>query len=101
MKNNLLRNVLDWALATSVLLTVIFFVQFYFRTKEYRTLSGTLQVEMQKYQNNHAVLNVLVTETIEYSKTHSDANLTKILDTLKPAAAPAPAPAAAAKPAGK
>ena len=99
MKNSLLRNVLDWVLATSVLLTVIFFVQFYFRTKESRSLNITMQTEMQKYQNNHAVLNLLVNETVEYSKTHPDANLSRIMDTLKPAAAPAPA--AATKPAGK
>lgn len=99
MKNSLLRNVLDWVLATSVLLTVIFFVQFYFRTKESRSLSFTMQSEMQKYQNNHAVLNLLVGETVEYSKTHPDANLSRILESLKPVAATAPA--AATKPAGK
>ena len=97
MKNSLLRNVLDWVLATSVLLTVIFAVQFYFRTTEYRTLTGTLQAEVQKYQNNHALLNLLVSETVEYSKTHPDPNLTRSLESLKPATASA----AATKPAGK
>ena len=100
MKNSLFRNVLDWVLATSVLLTIIFFVQFYFRTKESRSLSFTMQTEMQKYQNNHAVLNLLVGETVEYSKMHSDPNLARILETLKPAAV-APAPATATKPIGK
>jgi uncharacterized membrane protein len=94
MKNNLLKNVLDWVLLTSVLLTVYFFVQFFFRTKELRTLNTTLQLEMQKYQNNHGILNLLINDTVEYSKTHPDANLARILESVKPA----PGPATAAKP---
>ena len=96
MKSNLLKNVLDWVLATSVLLTVVFFVQFFFRTKELRTMNGTLQVEMQKYQNNHTILNALITDTIEYSRTHPDANLSRILESVKPV--PPPGGAASAKP---
>lgn len=97
MKSNLLKNVLDWVLATGVLLSIIFFVQFYFRTKELRALNITVQTQMAQLQNTRQILTLLVNETAEYNKAHPDANLARILDSVKPA----PAPAAATKPAGK
>ncbi len=96
MKSNLLKNVLDWVLATGVLLSIIFFVQFYFRTKELRELNLTVQTQMAQLQNTRQILNLLVGETAEYSKAHPDANLTRILEGVKPAPVPT-----ASKPAGK
>ncbi|MBC8095810.1 MAG: hypothetical protein H7Y43_08355 [Akkermansiaceae bacterium] len=95
MKSNLLKNVLDWVLATGVLLSLIFSAQFYFRTKELRTLNLTVQAQMAQFQNTRQILNLLASETAEYNKAHPDANLTRILEGVRPAAAPA------AKPAGK
>jgi hypothetical protein len=99
MKSSLLKNVLDWVLATSVLLSIVFSVQFYFRTKELRTMNATLQAEMQKYQNNNGILSALINDTIEYSKAHPDANLSRILESVKPV--PASGPATATKPTAK
>ncbi|MGN6553562.1 MAG: hypothetical protein ACTHLW_07550 [Verrucomicrobiota bacterium] len=82
MKNNLLKNVLDWVLATSVLLSVVFFVQFYFRTKDFRTTQASLQLEMAKYQNNRQMLPLLINDTLEYNKAHPDVNLTRILESI-------------------
>ncbi|HLP75408.1 MAG TPA: hypothetical protein VK327_00700 [Candidatus Paceibacterota bacterium] len=98
MKSNLLKNVLDWVLATGVLLSIIFFVQFYFRTKELRALNITVQTQMAKFQNTRQILQYLVTETEAYNKAHPDANLARILEGVKPAPAPA---ATTTKAAGK
>ena len=103
MKSDLLKNVLDWVLATAVLLSIIFAIQFYFRTKELRRLSNTLQANMAQFQNTQQILNLVASESMEYNKAHPDAALTKILDAaFKPAPVPAAtAPAATTKPVAK
>lgn len=94
MKSNLMKNVLDWVLATGVLLSMIFAAQFYFRTKEQRSLSLIVQQQANQYQQTQQIVNMLMNETYEYSKTHPDVNLTRILDSVKAAPAAAPKPAA-------
>ena len=64
MKNNLLRTVLEWALITSLLLSVYFFVNYYFKSKQQRVFAG----EVQRYQNNHALLQILANEAAVYSR---------------------------------
>lgn len=81
MKNNLLKNVLDWMLATSLLLSIWLFVKYSMQAREFRATQNTLQVEMSAYQNNHGVLNMIFKDSEEYAKTHSDLN--RILDTLR------------------
>jgi hypothetical protein len=98
MKNNLLRTVSDWLLATSVILSVILFIQFYFRSHEMRAVNIELQMEAARYQNNHALMNLLLADVMEYSKRNPAIN--PILEQAgKPPAAPAPA--VAPKPPGK
>jgi hypothetical protein len=99
MKSNLLKNVLDWVLATGVILSIIFAVQFYFRTKDLRELDGVYRLQVAQFQQNRQVLGMLVNATAEYNKANPDANLKRILESFNPA--PANVPAAAQKPAGK
>ena len=76
MKNNLFTTVLSWLLATSVILSVVFCLQFVFRTRELRTLQG----EMARYQNTHQVLNILLNDVATYSR--RDPGITPILQSL-------------------
>lgn len=95
MKNTLFTTVLTWLLATSVILSIVFCLQFVFRTRELRTLQG----EMARYQNTHAMLNVLLNDLAAYSR--RDPAINPILESLgirmgrtNPAAATAPKPSA-------
>jgi hypothetical protein len=76
MKNNLFTTVLSWLLATSVILSVVFCLQFIFRTRELRRL----QNEMARYQNTHQVLNILLNDLAQYSR--RDPGITPILQSL-------------------
>lgn len=68
MKSNLTKTLLDWALATSVLLGVIFFAQYFVKSRAFRSESGPMQQELLRVQANRAVLNALLGESVEYSK---------------------------------
>jgi hypothetical protein len=89
MKSNTLRTIFEWALAMSLLLSVIFFIQFFMRTRQERSY----QAEMSRFQNTHMMLNMVQNDLGEYAKTHPD------LKTFMEAKPAAPAPAPAAKPA--
>lgn len=100
MKSNLLKNVLEWVIATGVLLSIIFFVRYYFRTKELRQL----QFQVAQIQQSRQLLNMLVLETEAFNKQRPDANLSRILEAVRPPTASNAAPAAAnpsPKPAAK
>jgi len=56
--------ILQGALAFSLLLSVIFFLQFFFKSREFRSLQG----QIAQYQQTRMRLNQLVAETVEYSK---------------------------------
>lgn len=101
MKNNLLRTVSDWLLATSVILSAILFMQFYFRSHEMRAVNAELQNDVAKLQEFRARVNLLMAEVMEYSKQHPAIN--PLLESVgaKPPSNPAPAPAAAPKPPAK
>ena len=101
MKSNLLRTISDWLLATSVILSAILFVQFYFRSHEMRSATFELQKESAIYQNNHALMNLLLADVLEYSKRNPAIN--SVLEQVgkPPAGSPAPAPAPGPAPAPK
>lgn len=83
MKSNLFKNILEWVIATGVLLSIIFFVQYFNRTKELRSL----QFQVGQVQQNRQILNMLLLETAEYNKQRPDANLTRLLESVKAPAA--------------
>ena len=56
--------ILQGALAFSLLLSVIFFLQFFFKSRESRSLQG----QIVQYQQTRMRVNQLVSESIEYSK---------------------------------
>jgi hypothetical protein len=68
MKSNLLKNVLDGVLFTSLVLSIIFFVKYFNQTRQSRTLTG----ELARYQESRVNLNRLLNETWEYSKRNPD-----------------------------
>ena len=76
MKNNLFTTVLSWLLATSLILSVVFCLQFIFRTRELRQHQNT----MASYQNTHQVLNVLLNDVAAYSR--HDPGINPILQSL-------------------
>ena len=55
---------LNWLLTASVLLSACCFIQLFFQTRELRLL----QRQVVAYQNARAALNLLVNDTIAYSK---------------------------------
>jgi hypothetical protein len=101
MKNNLLTTILTWVLATSLILSMIFCTQYFFKTRELRRD----QAEMARYQATRNFVNLLVNDTIEYAK--RDQGIVPILEvigirmTRNPAAGAPAAAAAPTKPAGK
>jgi hypothetical protein len=102
MKNNLVTTILNWVLAGSLVLTVWFCTMFFFRTRELRTDGALLQMEANKYQNNRNFMNLLLNDTVEYSKRNPD--IDRVLESVglklnrpgavAPSNAPAPKPAA-------
>jgi hypothetical protein len=94
MKSNGTTTILNWALAIAVIGAGLGGMQYYFKTREARTL----QAQIMNYQNKQAIMNNLIAETMQYSQ-HNPA-MDPILEAIgaKPGKN---APAAAAKPAGK
>jgi hypothetical protein len=64
MKNNLLTTVLSWVLATSLVLSMFFVVQFFFKTRELRRH----QADIARYQNTRTFAQLLLNDTLEYAK---------------------------------
>ena len=91
MKSNLLRSVLEWALITSLLLSVYFLVKYYFQSKQQRMFAG----EVQRWQNNRNMLQILGSEGFAYSQ--KDPSIIPVLEaagiSLKTNAAPGGKPA--------
>lgn len=98
MRTNPVRLALEWMLIVSLLLSVIFFYRYLNQSRELRTLQVQVQQALFLSQNNHNVLNLLLTECQDYGKAHPD--IRPLLEMPKPQVTPAAAPAAA-KPAGK
>jgi hypothetical protein len=92
MKSNGTTTILNWALAVVVAALAIFAVQYYFKTREVRSLQTTMAV----YQNKQAILNNLIAESLEYSKRNPAIDPILEANNLKAKAA-----AAGTKPAAK
>ena len=78
MKSNLLKNVLEWFIATGVVLSIIFFFQFYNYTKDLRNL----QMQVGAVQQTQQFVAALLRDTAEYNRRNPDANLTRILESV-------------------
>ena len=81
---------MEWVLITSLLLSVYFFVSYYFKSKQQRAFAG----EVRTYQANHQRLQMLVNVAGAYSQ--HDPSILPILEMVgaKPLpATPSPAPA--------
>ncbi len=100
MKNSLFVTVLSWLLATSLILSIVFCLQFTFRTRDLRLF----QAQIATYQQTHQVLNILLQDLAAYSR--QDPGINPILQSLgirvgtnagPAAAAPAPAAKTSAK----
>jgi cytosine/uracil/thiamine/allantoin permease len=97
MKNSLLRTFFEWALITSVLMSVGFFVWYYTKSRGVRVAESHIAAAQNGINNNHTVMAVLLAECREYAKTNAD--LARLLETGKPQATTAPAaPVTGAKP---
>ncbi|HKI69424.1 MAG TPA: hypothetical protein VKA67_07545, partial [Verrucomicrobiae bacterium] len=64
MKSNPFTTALTWLLGTSVILSVIFSIQYLFRTRELRSL----QSQVAQYQMTQQHMNQLLADLVEYSK---------------------------------
>ena len=85
MQSNTINTVLNFVLATLVLLGVVFALLTIVRVREYRTLS--LQAN---FANNAMMrLQALANDTVAYNQTKQDPNITKLLQAIqgRPAAA--------------
>jgi hypothetical protein len=95
MKSNPLKTVLEWVLVTSLLVSIVCFVQFLNRSRTLRTFQG----EMVRYQSTHNMLNALLADCVEYSKRNPAIN--PILESVGVKQGPATPATSTAKPAGK
>jgi len=64
MKNNPTGVILNWALGIGLILLFVGGVQYFFRTKEMRSL----QTKVGSFQNRQVIVNSLVSDVMEYSK---------------------------------
>ena len=94
MKNNGTTTILNWALAVAVIGVGIGAINNYFKTSEARLL----QSKILSFQNNQAIMNNLIADTLQYSQRNP--SIDPILEAIgaKPGKN---VPAAATKPAGK
>jgi hypothetical protein len=93
MKSNAMNTILNWVLATSIILSGWFFYRYSAQSRNLRTYEAQRQMEMAKYQNTRSSLNLLVNVVSEYSK--KDPGVVPILESI--GARPAKAPAAGGK----
>jgi hypothetical protein len=91
MKNNLLRTFFEWALITSVLMSIGFFGWYFFKSREVRGYNARLATAQISYQNDRAVMAMLLAECREYAKTNAD--MARLLEPVLSAPPAAPAPA--------
>jgi hypothetical protein len=64
MKSNPTATILNWALAIALIVLFVGGVQYFFRTREVRSL----QIQMSNFQNKQVLANTFVNEVMEYSK---------------------------------
>lgn len=88
MKSNLLRTFFEWALITSVLMSVGFFAWYWMKSREARVSESRLAAVTQQYQRNQFVVDKLFRDCNEYANTNPD--LARLLSSLS---TPPPSPA--------
>ena len=88
MKSNLLRTFFEWALITSVLMSVLFLAWYIVKSREARAYNAQIAQAELHQQNNRNFM------TIVQAYARTNAELAKF---LAPPAAAAPAPAAPTK----
>ena len=94
MKSNLLRTFFEWALITSVLMSVLFLAWFIVKSREARAYNVQIARAQVRLQYNRNVMAMLAAECQAYA--HTNADMAKLI--APPPAAPAPiAPAKGAK----
>ncbi len=92
MKSSLLRTFFEWALITSVLMSVGFFCWYYFKSHAARAVAVQIRAAQPHLQYNQNMKGILGAECQAYARTNAD--LQRFLTT---AAAPTPATKPGAK----
>jgi hypothetical protein len=93
MKSNLLRTFFEWALITSVLMSVLFLAWFIVKSRQARAYNVQIARAQVRLQYNRNVMAMLAAECQAYARTNAD--MAKL---ITPSAAPAAtAPAKGAK----
>jgi len=95
MKSTLLRTFFEWALITSVLMSVGFFAWYYMKSHDVRKYNSQVTAGQAHLQYNRNVIAILTAECTAYARTNAD-----MARFLTPAPAPA-APAVTTKPGAK
>jgi hypothetical protein len=72
MKSSLMRTFFEWALITSVLMSVGFFVWFWLNTRAIRATDSRIVAEQADFQNNRVGVGRLVAECQAYARTNAD-----------------------------
>ena len=91
MKNNGLTTILNWALIVGAVALCISGIKYYNQSKTSRTYRGLLG-EFSQFQSAQGLVNGLVNETLEYSKSHPEMNPTLEALGLKQGAKPTSSP---------
>jgi hypothetical protein len=89
MKSTLLRTFFEWALITSVLMSVGFFAWFWQKSRDLRACNSQLANAQSQFQNNRALMGMLLGECQEYGKTNADMARFLTPGVAQPPAAPA------------
>ena len=87
MKSSLLRTFFEWALITSVLMSVLFLAWFIVKSRQARAYNVQIARAQVRLQYNRNVMAMLATECQAYARTNAD--LARLLSPT--AAVPAPA----------
>lgn len=72
MKNSLLRTFFEWALITSVLMSVGFFTWYLLTSRAVLHKNLQFQADQASLQSNRAIMSVLGTECQQYARTNAD-----------------------------
>ena len=89
MKSTLLRTFFEWALITSVLMSVGFFAWYFVKSREGRANNVQIARAQVRMQYNRNVMNMLAAECQAYARTNADmAHLLAPPAPTSPAAAP-------------
>jgi hypothetical protein len=89
MKSNLLRTFFEWALITSVLMSVLFLAWFIVKSRQARAYNVQIARAQVRLQYNRNVMAMLAAECQAYARTNAD--MAKLLNPSAVPAATAPA----------